>query len=337
MRAMALCTFSTVMVLMGSCYAQEQTGLFDAPNYPSAQECAFINRSNAARLQEINQQHSQCLNTKSSSFGEYNQSKPCSKLSCRPIHLKMQWFQEQIQQINSTCNSRLSKNRETQDAHKRMEREIQAEIEKANSDAMKNKLVETNDILDKIKKSYDFADGLRDKPWKIAELAWGEAAGMARSTLASSLSNGRSKTDPDFAMYDLIFNKANEGMGAAINNPVAKLVSEGMLNKLYATHAALYGEMLKTQEQINNLISTNAVPEPPRQMQTVFYDQNLGAKMDSSENDISSSAAKGIDCSIFTNMNSSNALMTRDQAAWEVLNAKCNTKNSDRSGALLQK
>jgi hypothetical protein len=277
--------------------------LFSASINPTQEECAAIAEHNSKQQREILEQHHNCLAVAPSDRSNFEQSSPCSKLACREIHLKMEWISEQNRAINNDCRARIADRTKSEN-----------DLKKTNLDS------QVQDLFENAKKGYDIQKKM-DTPWEIAEMAWGNLAGRVRSQLAAKVSNGATKRSSDWDLYELIFNKSYEqNIKLRQSNPVARMVTEGMLSKLFVTHAELYGTFMQAMKNMEDIGASLPNSIDKQRIRPVYFPRSPANETQGNRNKTS------LDCDIFLDMEKSSALLTSSPSEWDTLNKRCNNK-----------
>lgn len=298
--------------------------LYSAPLNPSHGECIAIARENAVAQKRILLKHEECLKGAPSDKGAYQKSDPCSKLACLDIHHQMVWVGEQIGDINKECNARIPK---VPQQIKVPESPFDMDPAAPGSSAQdiekrKELLLRVDELYSNGQTAYEMARN-RDRPWALAEMAWGAGADKVRRELADRVSGGATRNNLDWDVYDLIFNKANTQLGAAAANPVARLVNEAMMTKLYAMHAQVYGQFQGALQNMDTIASALPQAAGASRFERV-YDRPLSSSGMGRKNASRTATDPSSDCLIFKDVQKSSTLLSANSDAWMALNNRCN-------------
>lgn len=222
----------------------------------------------------------------------------------------MDWVRDQILAINKDCQSRIPK-----------KQSITSRQDSDSSQSAVSMLAKADDLVSRATTAVELVRN-RDQPWSIAEMAWGEGAGRVRRELANRVSGGSTKANANWETYDLLFNKAydkNIELAQAARNPVARLINEAMLSRLYVVHADIFGQLQATLSAIDSIGATAPALPAGSRMPPVFYPSPRGVPSKSGK-----SSAGDVDCLVLSDTNRSSALLTADANAWLELSDRCN-------------
>lgn len=314
LRAPGHCALAAALMLLsgGACADAPRVELYTPSGIPDAKECAAIARHNAERQRTILEQHQACLKDMPSDEQAVRGSLVCSKTACLDLHEAMVWIGKKNNEINGQCS------RTARDAEKARS---EADQERRKRDALD--LVERVSELSETAENATLIQTMFDRPWEIAERAWGEAADTIRQRVADQVAPDLDRNSADWQIYDLIFNKAYESSDRLhANNPVARIVNQAMLSRLYVTHAQLVSDFNRSMAKIDQI--TGSLPasfqRPPTSVPYASRsptDAPVGMESAPIE-----SGATG--CAVFNDYAQSERLMKQDRARWEQLNAVCN-------------
>lgn len=287
-----------LMLLAWGPYAQEPGKLAEPPDNPTPRDCVAINRQNARLLKELSDQHAQCLHQGLASAVDYLAAKPCSRLACRDLHLDIAALIPAIGPIADACKARLKPpllgflGSEAKDEQ-----------------LMAGKLADSGKLIEQVTRLEQQRQLADEQPWQVAQAAWGDSATFLRTLLTRAAADGRPQDDPDWLMYDLLFNKDGEA-GRLSASPIGKLVTDNMLARLHATEAGLRQAAAATSDQVANLLEATRLPPAP-------VVPAPGAPAQEGQQPAAP------ECALFEDMDASRALLARDPAQWERLNTKC--------------
>ncbi|QPD02627.1 MAG: exported protein of unknown function [Candidatus Nitrospira kreftii] len=312
------CVFAAILSAFPILAEAADLELLSASQNPTPQECAAIAGHNSRIEQSLVAQHNRCLGASASaSFGEYKLAHPCSKLACREIHLGMHKAHEQIATIARDCQSRIPREVRSSlsgNADRGSAEDVSTQTES------KRWAVQIDELLGRTEQAVEIVKS-RDRPWSLAELAWGDSVVSIRKRLADRLSGGATKDNLDWDVYDLIFNRAYDAQIAnaqAAGNPLARVINEGMLSRLYVTHADIVGQLDRALRDISHVAAQlPALPSTNRHPQ----------RSDTSSSKTRESYRppdRSQQCAVFQDMEGSSALLDKDPGTWMALNERCN-------------
>lgn len=312
------CIFAAIISAFPILAEAADLELLSASPNPTPQECAAIAGRNSQVLQSLVTQHKRCLSGPTSAdLSEYKRANPCAKLACRSIHLQMDSVRERIAVIAGDCRSRIT--REVRSSVRGNADRGLAEDFSTQAEA-KRWAVQIDELLGRSERAVEIVKS-RDRPWSLAELAWGDSAASIREKLADRLSGGATKDNLDWDVYDLIFNRAYDAQIAnarAAGNPLARVINEGMLSRLYTIHADAVGQLDRALRDINHVSAQlPALPSTNRHPQS--SDGNRSKLLERSR-----SASRSQECAIFQDVEGSSALLDKDPSTWMALNERCN-------------
>jgi hypothetical protein len=128
-------------------------------------------------------------------------------------------------------------------------------------------------------------------------------------------------------VYDLLFNKAYDKTienARMARNPIAEVINQGLLTKLYVTHADAFNQLNDVLQQVDTL-SAALPPAVPGRFRPVPFRPLPERNGRESASPSRSEGGKSAECAIFRVPERSNALLARDSAAWLELNSRCNS------------
>ncbi|TFW33795.1 hypothetical protein [Massilia horti] len=288
-----------LVLLAWEAYAQEPGKLAEPPDNPTARDCIAINRQNARLLKDLSDQHAQCLHEGTTSAIDYLAARPCSRLACRDLHLNIAALIPAIGPIADACKARVKPP---------LLGFLQGKAEDAQ--LMAGKLADSGKLIAQVTRLEQQRQLANEQPWQVAQAAWGDSATFLRNLLTRSAANGRPQDDPDWLMYDLLFNKKGEPAGRLATNPIGKLVTDNMLARLRATEAGLQQAAATTADQVVNLFEATRLPP-------ALVVPGPGASVPAGQQPVAP------ECALFEDMDKSRALLASDPGEWERLNMKC--------------
>ena len=312
------CVFAAILSAFPLLAEAADLELLSASPNPTPQECAALAGHNSRVQQSLVTQHGRCLSgPASASFGEYKRADPCSKEACRSVHLQMDSVRERIAAIARDCQSRIP--REVRSSVSGNADRGSAEDFSAQTEA-KRWAVQIDELLGRAERVVEIVKS-RDRPWSLAELAWGDSAASIREKLADRISGGATKDNLDWSVYDLIFNRAYDAQIAnarAAGNPLARVINEGMLSRLYTIHADVVGQLDRKLTEIkHDSVQFPALPSTNRHPQSSNASRsNLPERF--------KPASRSLECAIFQDTEGSSALLDKDPSTWMALNERCN-------------
>lgn len=276
--------------------------LAGAPSSPTANECLAVSKYNHQILHELITQHQQCLEQHEASSGGYQLANPCAKRECRPIHIQMDKTSKAIDAIDKSC--KVTNSRST------TETEVIA-----GSNAIPA-IRDAQQLYSYGKTTIDILH-MRDRPVPMAARAWGKSAKYVRQKLAGIVTGNSTTSDPDWMLYDLLFNKAyksNAEIAYRSGNPVAGAIGEAMLSKLYVMDAKLMSEMQGAISSMNEISSDLAN----------YHGKNItSVPSPSPRSQNSTSSAVREECAILQDVDRSRSLQGSDPTRWNSLQSEC--------------
>lgn len=209
---------------------------------PNRGECEAIRKHNDAIVKSIVQAHQACLDGPSQENVFNRPSSPCSKFQCRDLHLKMDAAYKAAGDLSSECSRRASR-REPIVVGSAAPQAPEPPPPPGDNDRDRRSTWEKVKKVDTAIFGAIDLNRVRKDPRYLVEMAWGEASSRFRERIAKEIQGERSAGSVESEVVRYLFDRSTGALGEANRNPVARVVNEAMLNRLFAIYIQAQSEL----------------------------------------------------------------------------------------------
>jgi hypothetical protein len=280
---------------------------------PTRDECTAIRKHNDAIVKSIVQAHQACLDGPSQENIFNRPSSPCSKFQCRDLHLKMDEAYKVANDLASECSRRASRREPI--VVGAVAPQMPDPTPPPGDGGRRDSWETVKKIDTAIFGAIDLSR-VRKDPKYLVEMAWGEASSRFRAHIAREIQGERSASTVESEVVRYLFDRSTGALGEASRNPVARVVNEAMLNRLFTIYTQAHSELEGAFESLDRELKTQ-----PRDRRRPG---GAPGALTVRERAVSGSSAGANACAAITDPSRSDALRRSDPGGWLYLAMSCN-------------